>query len=91
SWSATRYLDDDGAGSDPIPLCVTATVEGAHLTLDFEGSGPEAGGAVNLSASSLEATVAYCIKALIDPEIAANSGLLDAVEIRIPENSIINP
>ena len=91
SWSATRYLDDDGAGSDPIPLCVTATVEGAHLTLDYEGSGPEAGGAVNLSASSLEATVAYCIKALIDPEIAANSGLLDAVEIRIPENSIINP
>ena len=26
--------------------------------------------------SSLEATVAYCIKALIDPEVAANSGLL---------------
>ena len=91
SWSATRYLDDDGAGSEPIPLCVTATVNGAHLTLDFEGSGPEAGGAVNLSASSLEATVAYCIKALIDPEVAANNGLLDAVEIRVPESSIINP
>lgn len=91
SWSATRYLDDDGAGSEPIPLCVTATVEGAHLTLDFEGSGPEAGGAVNLSGSSLEATIAYCIKALIDPEVAANSGLLDAVEIQVPANSLVNP
>ena len=91
SWSATRHLDDDGAGSGPVPLCVTASVDGGHLTLDFNGSGPEAGGAVNLSPSSLEATVAYCIKALIDPEVAANSGLLDAVEIRTPKRSIINP
>ncbi|MFK7880764.1 hydantoinase B/oxoprolinase family protein [Roseobacter sp.] len=90
-WTATRYLDDDGAGSDPVPLCVTATIKGDHLTLDFAGSGPQAKGAVNLSASSLEATVAYCIKALIDPQVAANGGLLDAVEIRAPHGSIVSP
>ncbi len=91
SWSATRYLDDDGRGSEPVPLRVTASIEGGHLVLDFAGSGPQAAGAVNLSPSSLEATVAYCIKALIDPNVAANSGLLDAVEIRAPERSIVNP
>lgn len=91
TWTATRYLDDDGAGSDPVPLCVTATITGDHLTLDFAGSGPQAKGAVNLSTSSLEATVAYCIKALIDPQVAANGGLLDAVEIRAPHGSIVSP
>ncbi|MEM8731696.1 MAG: hydantoinase B/oxoprolinase family protein [Pseudomonadota bacterium] len=91
SWTATRYLDDDGAGSPPVPLTVTATVREDHLTLDFTGSGPEAKGAVNLSASSLEATVAYCIKALIDPLVAANGGLLDAVAIRAPEGTIVSP
>ncbi|MEM9902345.1 MAG: hydantoinase B/oxoprolinase family protein [Pseudomonadota bacterium] len=90
-FHATRYLDDDGLGSDPVPLCVTAEVEGGRLTLDFAGSGPQAKGAVNLSASSLEATVAYAIKALIDPGVAANGGLLDAVEIRAPEGTIVSP
>jgi N-methylhydantoinase B len=86
-----RFLDDDGAGSEPVPLVAAATISGEHLLLDFTGSGAEAGGAVNLSASSLEATVAYCIKALIDPGVPANSGLLDAVEIRVPQGSILNP
>ncbi len=90
-YSATRYLDDDGAGSEPVPLCVAAIIDAGRLTLDFTGSGPEAKGAVNLSASSLEATVAYCIKALIDPGVAANSGLLEAVEIVAPEGSILSP
>ncbi|MEM1430445.1 MAG: hydantoinase B/oxoprolinase family protein [Pseudomonadota bacterium] len=90
-YSATRYLDDDGAGSDPVPLTVTAVVTGDRLTLDFASSGPEAKGAVNLSASSLEATVAYCVKALIDPGVAANGGLLEAVEIRAPGGTVVSP
>ncbi|MEM9475222.1 MAG: hydantoinase B/oxoprolinase family protein [Pseudomonadota bacterium] len=91
TWSATRYLDDDGRGSDPIPLTVTATVGPNRILLDLSGSGPQAAGAVNLSASSLEATVAYCIKALIDPHVAANEGLLGCVEIKAPEGTIVSP
>lgn len=90
-YQATRFLDDDGAGSAPVPLVVTAIVTPDGLTLDFTGSGAQAGGAVNLSASSLEATVAYCVKALIDPGVAANSGLLEAVEIRVPEGTVVSP
>lgn len=90
-FTATRYLDDDGVGGDPVPLCVTATIDNGHLTLDFTGSGPEVKGAVNLSGSSLEATVAYAIKALIDPDVAANEGLMSAVEIIVPEGTILSP
>jgi len=91
TYRATRFLDDDGAGSEPVALCVSATIGGSGLTFDFAGSGAQAAGAVNLSASSLEATVAYCIKALIDPRVAANSGLLNAVTIRAPGGSIVAP
>ncbi|MEM9811504.1 MAG: hydantoinase B/oxoprolinase family protein [Pseudomonadota bacterium] len=90
-WTATRYLDDDGATSDPVPLVATVRVAGDRLSFDFTGSGAEAAGAVNLSASSLEATVAYAVKALIDPELPANSGLIDAVEIRVTEGTILSP
>lgn len=90
-YRAERHLDDDGAGSEPVPLAVAAEISGDRLSLDFTGSGPQAGGAVNLSPSSLEATVAYCVKAMLDPGVPANSGLLDAVEITAPEVSIVNP
>ncbi len=91
AYRAKRYLDDDGAGSEPVPLVVEARITDSALTLDFTGSGPEAKGAVNLSASSLEATVAYAVKALLDPQAPANSGLLAAVELILPEVSIVNP
>jgi N-methylhydantoinase B len=90
-WTATRYLDDDGAGSNPVPLCCTATISGDQLTLDFTGSGPMAKGAVNLSPSSLEATVCYAIKALLGPTIPSNSGLIDAIRITVPRDSVVNP
>ncbi|SDX33103.1 hydantoinase B/oxoprolinase family protein [Roseicitreum antarcticum] len=90
-WQATRYLDDDGAGSDPVPLVCTVRVAGDALTLDFTGSGPTAKGAINLSPSSLEATVCYAIKALLGPTIPSNSGLIDAICIVVPDDSVVNP
>ncbi|MEM8550950.1 MAG: hydantoinase B/oxoprolinase family protein [Pseudomonadota bacterium] len=91
TWTATRYLDDDGAGDAPVALVATAIIDGDRLTLDFSGSGEEAKGAVNLSASSLEATAAYCVKALIDPAVLSNQGLMDAFHVVAPEGSVVNP
>jgi N-methylhydantoinase B len=90
-WRATRYLDDDGAGSEPVPLVCTARVSGGDLTLDFTGSGATAKGAINLSPSSLEATVCYAIKALLGPAIPSNSGLIDAIKTVVPQGSVVNP
>ncbi|QXT39861.1 hydantoinase B/oxoprolinase family protein [Gymnodinialimonas ceratoperidinii] len=89
-WHATRYLDDDGAGSDPVPLACCVRIAGSQLTLDFAGSGPTAKGAINLSPSSLEATVGYAVKALLGPTIPSNSGLIDAVRINVPAESVVN-
>lgn len=90
-WRATRYLDDDGAGSEPVPLVCSVRVSGCNLTLDFTGSGATAKGAVNLSPSSLEATVCYAIKALLGPTIPSNSGLINAIQIVVPTDSVVNP
>lgn len=89
--TATRFLDDDGAGSEPVPLTVAATVSGDRLSFDFTGCGAQAGGAVNLSRSSLEATVAYAVKALLDPQLAANQGLFDALSLTVPNGTIVSP
>ncbi|ACG78779.1 N-methylhydantoinase B/acetone carboxylase, alpha subunit [Phenylobacterium zucineum HLK1] len=85
------WLDDDGAGSGPVPIVVTAKTGGNALHLDLEGTGPQAGGAFNVPASALRATVYYCVKALLDPELMPNSGMFEAVTISAPKGSIANP
>ena len=88
----TTYLDDDGGGDgDEVPLVATVYVENKKLVVDFEGTAQEARGGLNVAHSALRATVYYCVKALLDNELMANSGMTRALIIRAPEGSIANP
>src|SRR5262245_6549881 len=87
----TNYLDDDGMGGEPVPITVTVRVAGDQLEVDFEGSGPQARGAMNIPINALQASVYYSVKALLDPDLPPNEGLFDAVKIHAPEGSIVNP
>ena len=89
--SFTTWMDDDGFGGDKLPLAATVTVEGDRMHLDFTGSGPQSRGGYNIMPTGVMATVAYAIKALLDPELPANSGLFDAIEFTAPEGTIVNP
>ncbi|MFC4273606.1 hydantoinase B/oxoprolinase family protein [Achromobacter aloeverae] len=88
----TTWLDDDGSGQGgPVPLTATIHRDGETLVVDLEGSGPQSGGALNVSDSALRATVYYCVKAMLDPDLMANSGMARAIAIKAPEGSIVNP
>ncbi|RMF89169.1 MAG: hydantoinase B/oxoprolinase family protein [Nitrospinota bacterium] len=90
-YTATSYLDDDGLGGAPVPITVTACIEGHRLTFDFTGSGPQARGAFNASETILKASVYWAFKAMLDPDMPATSGFFDALTIVAPEGSIVNP
>jgi N-methylhydantoinase B len=89
--SFTTWLDDDGNGSAPVPIVVTVSLGGNGLHVDLDGTGRQAQGAFNVPRSALRATVYYCIKSLLDPELMANSGMFSAVTISAPKGSIANP
>ena len=92
TYSFVHMMDDDGlGGGDPVPLQVAVTVLEGRLRFDFSGSGAQARGAMNLPESALKACVYYAVKALLDPELAANSGLFEPLEIVAPPGSIVNP
>ena len=86
-----RAMDDDGFPGPTVPIVCTAIIEGGTLTLDFEGTGPEARGAINLPDSALKASVYYCVKAVLDPGLMPNQGSIDPIAIRAPQGSIVNP
>lgn len=88
----TTRLDDDGSGDGvSVPLHARVSVRNGRLFFDFTGSGPQAKGAMNIPLSALQATVYYCVKALLDPGLLPNSGAFDAVDIHAPEGTIVNP
>ncbi|RVT93503.1 hydantoinase B/oxoprolinase family protein [Sphingomonas crocodyli] len=90
-YSFTTWLDDDGTGSEPVPIVANVIVEDDQLHIDLEGTGPQAQGAFNVPRNALRATIYYCVKALLDPDLMPNSGMFDGVKISAPEGSIANP
>src|SRR5690606_5046088 len=91
SYVFESFLDDDGMGGDPVPIRVALTVGGGRLHFDFDGSGRQARGAMNLPLNTLRACVYYAVKALLDPDLAPNAGLFDPISISAPVGTITNP
>ncbi len=87
----TAWMDHDGMGGEPIPIKATVIIDGDQLRLDFSGSGPQSRGSYNVMPSGVLATIAYALKALLDPELPPNSGLFDAIELEVPLGTILNP
>ena len=84
------YLDNDGIEDRSVPLVVTVTVAGDRLRFDFTGTGPQVAGARNMTLSATLAGVYYAVKALLDPELPANSGTYRAVEVDAPVGCVFN-
>jgi N-methylhydantoinase B len=81
-------LDNDGVVDKPLTISLNMTVKGEHLTLDFSNTSPACAGPVNISRAT---AVAACYVALkhVFPDVPANAGVLDAVEIVMPEGLLI--
>jgi N-methylhydantoinase B len=87
-------MDDDGAGTTniPIKLKITVPLHGGNrkVLFDFTGSGPQVKGNINSTITATQAGVLYSLKALLDPDVPNNQGLIDIVDIHAPLGSIIN-
>jgi N-methylhydantoinase B len=90
-YSFTNHMDNDGVDGDKVAICAAITVAGDKATFDFTGTGPQSRGGFNVMPSGVMATVAYAIKTLLDPDLPPNSGLFGAIELKVPEGTILNP
>ena len=57
-------IESDGVGPVEVPIQANVTVRGDRLIVDFEGTGPQARGGLNVVASALNASVYYVVKTL---------------------------
>jgi N-methylhydantoinase B len=90
TYTFTDYMDGDGLEVFDIPISVRITVSGDQIALDFEGTGQQVPGNINLVFNGLQSTVSFALKVLLDPHAPNNSGLLCPVTITAPVGSIVN-
>jgi len=89
--SFTDHMDDDGITLGvPLPIRVTVIVEGDVATVDLTGSSPQVRGPINVPLNGTLATIFYCFKALVGPDIPSNSGIYRALQVHAPEGTILN-
>jgi N-methylhydantoinase B len=94
SWSFEDQLDDDSHTPEPVPLKVTLGIHHRpkpHMVFDFAGSSAQRTGGVNVVYEALFATVAYALKATLDPGLWSNAAFERVVRIEAPAGSIVNP
>lgn len=81
---ASEVLDDGHV----IEVSVASGPGG--LIIDFEGTSPVHPGNLNATPAIVQSAVLYVLRLLIDAPMPLNEGLLDRVEIRLPE-CFLNP
>jgi N-methylhydantoinase B len=94
TWSFEDQLDNDGHEPGPVPLKVALSVRHRpqpHIIFDFAGSSPQRTGGVNVVYEALFATVAFALKATLDPDLWSNAAFERVVKIVAPLGSIVNP
>lgn len=90
-YQFTDYMDDAGtACPDPLKICVTITIAGDSMTLNFNGTAKQVPGPINVTYNGLLATVFYSLKALIDPTVPSNAGIYRAFSVECESGLLVN-
>lgn len=88
-YSYTDFLDNDGVTKERLPISIDLVVDKGTMHLDFSGSARVARGPFNLPPSTTKSACHLTIKHMF-PDIPINAGCFDPIDIKLPENSVVN-
>jgi N-methylhydantoinase B len=88
---AEGFMDDDGRGGPPTRIHARIVKARDRLTVDLSGSAAQVAGAFNVPWASTRAAVIYAVRAMTDPAMTTNDGILRPLEIVCPRGSVLNP
>ncbi len=92
TYSAERFVDDDGIDLErSVRVHVTVDKRGDRICFDFTASDDQTRGPANIRPPLLQAACAYVLIAQIGVDTYVNSGLLNVVDLRTREGSVVHP
>jgi len=88
TYSCDDWLDNDGIVDEPLKIALDLTIAGEEMTLDFSRSSPACAGPVNIARSTAVASVYVALKHVFT-EVPANAGVLQPIDIVIPDDTLL--
>lgn len=82
-----KFVDHLDCGAQ---ICVEVVIQDDKAVIDFAGTHDVLRGNLNANQAIVTAATLYCLRLLIDEDIPLNEGVLQPVEIRIPQG-MLNP
>jgi len=83
--AAEDFMDDG------TPIHVAIDLLPDRAVIDFAGSGPSHSGNLNATPAIVHSAVMYVLRALIGASLPLSEGVMDAVDVRLPMDCILNP
>lgn len=90
TYHVEDFLDGDADG-ETARIALALTISGNKIKLDFTGTAPQLSWARNIPNQALIATVYTVAKSLLDPDVPANAGYFETMEIVAPKGSLVQP
>jgi N-methylhydantoinase B len=91
TYSFEDVLDDDGKGTEDLPVAVAVTVDGDEIHVDFTGTADQTAGPINAVFAVTASATYYAVRCVTDPDIPPNHGCYRPIDIDAPEGTIVNP
>lgn len=88
---AQILIEDDASSPEPMRLCVRVAIDGGRLVADYCGTEPQRPNGLNCPVASTISTAHYAVQVVFAPDALLNDGFNRAVELILPEGSLINP
>lgn len=83
-------LDDANGDGVPVPIRLTATVEGGHLTLDLRESAAQVRGPMNAVRAIAESAAFYALLCLSNGDLPQNSGAMRCVTLHTTPGTVVD-
>jgi N-methylhydantoinase B len=91
TYEADIYVDSDPSGNRDIHVHVAVTVDGGRLIVDFAGSDERPNIQAWSTFGNTRGNTIAQLASMVDPSIPKNEGFFDAIELRVPEGTCVNP
>lgn len=91
-FSAEDFLDDDGAGSGPVPIRVVLQIDPLRgaMVADFSGSAEQVTGSVNAVRAITLSACFYVLRCLLEGDAPATAGILRPLKLVTVSGTIVD-
>jgi N-methylhydantoinase B len=83
-------LDDDGAGSGPVPIRCELAVEGSSAVVDFSASAPQVAGCLNAVRAITLSAVFYVFRLLAPEEMPGSAGAMRPIAVKTRPGTVVD-